>query len=109
MRHFFSILTAAACLLVIPGAGWAQQDAGIPPMLETQSPLSMPKTQPVPRAPQVNNPKPSPVATEGIKTRKAQHKTLKHKTNVASKKKVTKTAKKKSITAKPRSKVASNR
>lgn len=108
MKQFFSLLTAAVCLFVLPGAGWAQKDAGIPPMLETQRPLSTPTTQPEPRAPQVNNPKPSPVASEGVKTKKAQQKTGKHKINVASKKKVTKTAKKKSATAKPRSRVAAS-
>ena len=110
MKHFFSLLAAAVCLLVLPGAGWAENNAGIPPMLETQRPLSMPTTQPEPRAPQVNNPKPNPVAHKEARTQKAQQKAeKKHKTNVASKKKVTKTAKKKSVTAKPRSKVAANR
>jgi hypothetical protein len=106
MKHYLSLLTAAVCLLVLPGAGWAEKDTGIPPMLETQHPLSIQTTQPEPRAPQVNNPKPSPVAKKGAKIKKAHRKTGKHKTNVASKKRATKAAKKKANIAKPRSRVA---
>jgi hypothetical protein len=106
MKHFFSILTAAACLLVLPGAGWAENDAGIPPMLETQHPISVSASQPAPRAPQVDNPKPVAPAVTRAKTKKAQGKAGKQKTTVTGKKKATKTAKKKSATAKPRSKVA---
>jgi hypothetical protein len=106
MKHFISVLTAAVCLLVLPGAGLAVTDAGIPPMLETQHPISISAGQPAPRAPQVENPKPVASATTRAKTKKAHVKTGKHKTNVASKKKATKTVKKKSATAKPRSKVA---
>jgi hypothetical protein len=107
MKHFFSLLTATVCLLVLPGAGWAEKDAGIPPMLETPHPISVSAGQPAPRAPQLENPKPVAPANTRAKTKKAHGKTGKHKTTVASKKKATKTAKKKSATAKPRSKVAS--
>jgi hypothetical protein len=106
MKQFFSLLIAAVCLLVLPGAGWAVTDAGIPPMLETPHPISVPASQPEPRAPKVENPKPLAPATTRAKTKKAHGKTGKHKTTIASKKKATKTAKKKSSTAKPRSKVA---
>ncbi len=108
MKHFFSLLTAAVCLIVFPGAGWAQKDAGIPPMLETQRPLSMPTTQPEPRPPQVDNIKPVAPAAKETKAKKAQRQASVRKATVASKKKGTKTAKKKSVTAKPRSKVAAN-
>jgi hypothetical protein len=108
MKHYFSLLTTAVCLVVFPGTGLAQKDAGIPPMLETQRPLSIPATQPEPRAPQVDTVKPVAPATKGAKTKKAQRKTNGGKTNVASKKKGTKVVKKKSATAKPRSKVAAN-
>jgi hypothetical protein len=107
MKQFFSLLTTV-CLLALPGTVLAEKDAGIPPMLETQRPLSTPTTQPEPRAPQVVNPKPAASATKGTKTKKAQGKTGKHKTKVASNKKATKTVKKKSATVKPRSKVAAN-
>jgi hypothetical protein len=106
MKHFFSLLTAAVCLLVLPGAGWAVTEAGIPPMLETQHPISVSAGQPAPRAPKLESPKPVAPAATRAKTKRAHVKTGKHKTNVASKKKATKTAKKKSATAKPRSKVA---
>jgi hypothetical protein len=106
MKHFFSLLIASACLIALPGAGWAEKDAGIPPMLETQHPISVSAGQPVLRTPQVENPKPAASATKGAKIKEAHRKTGKHKTNIASKKKTTKTAKKKSATAKPRSKVA---
>jgi hypothetical protein len=109
MKHYLSLLTTAVCLVVFPGAGLAQNDAGIPPMLETQHPISVPTTQPAPRAPQMDNAKPVAPATKGAKTQKAQRKTHERKTNVASKKKGTKTVKKKSATAKPRSKVAASR
>jgi hypothetical protein len=104
MKHFFSIVTAA-CLLALPGAGRAENNAGIPPMLETPHPISVPASQPALRAPQVENPQPAAQSTKQAKTKKAQVKTGKHKPAAASKKKVTKTAKKKSTTAKPRSKV----
>jgi hypothetical protein len=106
MKHYLSLLTAAVCLLVLPGAGWAEKDAGIPPMLETQHPISVSAGQPTPRAPQVVNPKPVAPATTRAKTKKAHGKTGKHKTNIASKKRATKTAKKKANIAKPRSRVA---
>ena len=108
MKHYFSLLTAAVCLIVFPGTGLAEKDAGIPPMLETQRPLALPTTQPEPRAPQVNNSKPIPVATNGAKTKKAQRKTCGRKTNVASKKKAAKTVKKQSAAAKPRSSVTAS-
>jgi hypothetical protein len=106
MKHFFSILTAAACLLVLPGAGWAETDAGIPPMLETPHPISVPSSQPALRTPQVENPNPVAHVTTRSKTKKAHGKTGKHKATIASKKKTTKTVRKKSATAKARSKVA---
>jgi hypothetical protein len=107
MKHFFSILTAAACLLVLPGSGWAENDTGIPPMLETPHPISVSSaSQPAPRAPQVDNPNPVAPAVTRAKTKKAQGKAGKQKATAASKKKATKAAKKKSATAKPRSKVA---
>ena len=106
MKHFFCLLTIAVCLVVLPGTGWAEKDTGIPPMLETQRPLSMPTTQPEPRAPMVNNP--NPVATKATKSKKAHRKTCGRKTTVTSKKKGAKSAKKKSATAKPRSKVAAS-
>jgi hypothetical protein len=106
MKRFFSLLTAAVCFFVLPGAGWAEKDAGIPPMLETQHPLSMTAPQPDPRAAHVENPNPAPVAAKRVRAPKAQRKTGKHKTSVASKKKAPKTAKKKTSTAKTRSKVA---
>ncbi len=109
MKQFFCLLTTAVCLVVLPGAGLAEKDAGIPPMLETQRPLSMPTNQPEPRAPRVDNPKPAAHATKGTKTKKAKRKTGKRKTNVASKKKATKSVNKKGATAKPRSKVAASR
>jgi hypothetical protein len=109
MKHFISLLTTAVCLVALPGAGLAQKDAGIPPMLETQRPLSMPATQPEPRAPQVDNPKPVAHATKGTKTKKAHGKAGKRKTNVAGQKRATKTVTKKCAPAKPRSKVAASR
>ena len=108
MKQFFSLLTAAVFLLVLPGAGWAETDVGIPPMLETQHPISVSAGQPAPRAPKVENPKPVAHTTKRAKTKKAHHKNKKHKTAIASKKKAKKTTKKKSSTAKPRSKVAAS-
>jgi hypothetical protein len=108
MKHLFCLLTTAVCLVALPGSGLAEKDAGIPPMLETQRPLSIPAAQPEPRAPRVDNPKPVAQATKGTKTKKAQRKVGKRKTNVASKKKATKTVKKKGASAKHRSKVAAS-
>jgi hypothetical protein len=109
MKRWFSLLTAAICLVVLPGIGLAEKDAGIPPMLETQRPLSMPATQPKPRSPQEDNAKPVVHATKGTKTKKAQRKTCGRKTNVAGHKKASKTAKKKGASTKSRSKVAASR
>jgi hypothetical protein len=111
MKQYFGMLTAAMFLAALPGTGWAQKDAGIPPMLETQRPLAMPASQPEPRAPQADLAKPaSSSAVKGAKTNKAKGKTCEGgKTNLASQKKTTKAVKKKGATAKPRGKVAANR
>ena len=108
MKQYFGMLTAAMFLAALPGTGWAQKDAGIPPMLETQRPLATQTTQPEPRTPQAELAKPtSQAAPGGVKTKKAQRKTCKTgKANLAAQKKATKTVKKKSTSAKPRSKVA---
>ena len=108
MKRFFGLLTTAVCLVVLPGVGLAEKDAGIPPMLETQRPLAIPTTQPEPRAPHVDNPKTVTSATKGAKTKKAQLKKSGRKTT-AGKKKATKTVKKKGSTPKSRSKVAATR
>ncbi len=108
MKQFLNLVTAAVCLLVLPGAGWAVTDAGIPPMLETPHPISVSAGQPAPRAPQAENPKPVAPAATRAKTPKAHAKTGKQKSTVASKKKATTTAKKKGATVKPRSKVAAS-
>ena len=109
MKQYFGLLTAAMFLSVLPGTAWAQKDAGIPPMLETQRPLATPATQPEPRAPQADLAKPTSQAAPGEKTKKAQRKTCKSgKANLAAQKKATKTVKKKSTSAKRRSKVAAS-
>jgi|WetSurMetagenome_2_1015567.scaffolds.fasta_scaffold47951_3 hypothetical protein len=117
MKRSFSLLTAAFFLSILPGASWAQRDAGVPPMLETQRPLAMPATShPEPRAPQaeVVKPvaKPIPPATKVAKAKPSQgKKCVAGKASPASQTKAakaTKSAKKKGTTCKPRKKVAAN-
>jgi|UniRef100_A0A7V6A4I5 hypothetical protein len=110
MKQLLSVLTAAVCLLVLPGSGWAVPDSGIPSMLETPHPIAVPASQPAPRAPEVETSKPAaPVSIRPKTPKKAQVKTGKQKATIAGKKKATKTAKKKGAAAKSRSKVAANR
>jgi hypothetical protein len=107
MKHSCGLLTAALFLCVLPGTGWTQGAAGIPPMLETQRPLAMPASQPEPRAPQPEPAAPTVRAPQGEKVKKASHSTCRGaKTNLASHKKTPQAVKKKKATAKPKSKVA---
>ena len=118
MKRSFGLLTAAFFLSVLPGAAWAQRDAGVPPMLETQRPLAtQANSQPEPRAPQAEVAKPVarpiPPATKTAKAKPSQgKKCVAGKANPASQTKTvkaTKTCKKKPTTAKPRRKEAANR
>jgi hypothetical protein len=110
MKRSFSLLTAALFLSVLPGAAWAQKDAGIPPMLETQRPLAMPASQPEPRAPQPDLAKPVSAASQGQKIKKTSgKKCVAGKTNLANQTKATKTVKKKGAAPKCRSKVTASR
>ncbi len=113
MKRSFGLLTAALFLSVLPGTGWAQRDAGIPPMLETQRPLALPATsQTEPRATQPAVAKPIPPATKVAKAKPSQgKKCVAGKANPASQTKAakaTKAVKKKGTTCKPRRKVAAN-
>ena len=77
---------------------------GIPPMLETQRPLAMPANQqPEPRAPQPDLAKPVCSGHSGGKDQKIYAEKLYGggQTNLASQKKISKTAKKKGPDAKP--------
>lgn len=107
MKQYVGLLTTAIFLSVLPGAGLAQKDAGIPPMLETQRPLATTTTQPEPQPPQAEVAKPGSQASTGKKTKKVQQQKMR-KTNVAGQKKTGKAATKKGATAKPRSKVAAS-
>ena len=110
MKQYLSLFTAAIFLSALPGTSLAQKIASIPPMLETQRPLSMPASQPEPRAPQVELAKPSPLAAKGGKTKPAPRKVCGvGKTTPADQAKISKSAKKKGATTKPRSKVATSR
>ncbi len=110
MKRYLGLCTAAFFLSVLPGAGFAQTNSGVPPMLETQRPLAMPANQQAePRAPQPEVAKPVSKAAPVVKSKKSARKTCAvrpAKPNSA--KKVCKTARKKAPAAKPRSKVAAN-
>ena len=110
MKNYIGLLTAAIFLSVLPGTGWAQKDAGIPPMLETQRPLTMPANSQVePRAPQAEPAKPVQHTPAVSKTKTAQPKKCAGgKANLASQTKTNKTVKKKGAAAKLRSKVVAN-
>ena len=109
MNQYLGLLTTVIFLSVLPGTSWAQNSAGIPPMLETQRPLAMPVQQPEPRAPQAEPAKAVSRATKGEKGKKAQRKKcVSGKTNLADHKKTKKAVKKKGATAKPKSKVAAS-
>jgi hypothetical protein len=110
MKQYFGLVTAAIFLSALPGPGYAQKDAGMPPMLETQRPLAIQTSQPEPRAPQPEVANPVPHPAKGAKTKSPQGKKCGgNKTNLANQTKANKTIKKKGATAKPRSKVAASR
>jgi hypothetical protein len=109
MKRSCGLLTAALFFCVLPGTGWAQGAAGIPPMLETQRPLAMPASQPEPRAPQPGPAAPTVCAPKGEKVKKASPaKGRGAKTNLACHKKTPQAAKKKKAAAKPKRKVAAS-
>ena len=76
MKRYLGLCTAAFFLSVLPGAGFAQTNSGVPPMLETQRPLAMPANQqPEPRSPQLDVAKPVCPAAPVVKSKKSTRKT----------------------------------
>jgi len=107
MHRCFSLLTAAIFLSFLPVSGVAQQDSGIPPMLENKFPMAVPTAKlPSVEQPQVT---PAPKAAKSTKTKSAQRKkTKKPKGRLATKKTGKPAAKKKGVSAKPRGKTKAN-
>lgn len=103
MQRYFGLLTAAIFLSIVPASGWAQQDPGIPPMLENQRPMAVPTA----KLPSVEQPKATstPKAHKSKKAKSAQSKKVKKaKGRLATKKTQKPAAKKKGVTATPRGK-----
>ncbi len=105
MIHCFIWLFSAIFLSILPGTGLAQQDAGIPPMLETQRPLAVPTTQSQPQPPPQNQANSGPLKKKGNQTKKVQKKKAGQKAAVAGHKTKKKAVTKKGVTSKPRGKV----
>jgi len=104
MQQCLGLLTAAIFLSVVPVSGLAQQDTGIPPMLENRRPMSVPMAKPEP--PSVKQP--AKVKTSK-KAKSAQpRKVRKAKGKLATKKTKKPAAKKKGVSAKPRGKSKAN-
>jgi hypothetical protein len=106
MRQYFGLLTAAILLSIVPASGWAQQDPGIPPMLENRRPMAVPTA----KLPPVEQPKATtPKAPKSKKAKSTQRKKVKKvKGRLATKKTKKPAAKKKGVTAKPRGKSKAN-
>jgi hypothetical protein len=108
MQRCFSLLTAAIFLSFVPVSGGAQQDPGIPPMLEDPRPMAVPAA----KLPKVEQPKATaaPKAKKGKKTKSAKKskKVKKSKGRLATKKTKKPAAKKKGVSAKPRGKSKAN-
>jgi hypothetical protein len=106
MIHCFVWLFSAIFLSILPGTGLAQQDAGIPPMLESPRPLTVPTTQPQPKPPPQSQATSVPVKKKGNQTKKVQKKKAGgRKAAVAGHKTNKKAVPKKGVTSKPRGKV----
>ena len=104
MQQYFGLLTAAIFLSVVPVSGLAQQDPGIPPMLENKRPMAVPKTQPeASPVKKTTKAKSTSKAKKGKKAKSAKGKKVKkQKGKLATKKTKKPAAKKKGVTAKPR-------
>jgi len=107
MQQYIGLLTAAIFLSIFPASGLAQQDPGIPPMLESPRPMAVPAAKPPPET--------QPQATSAAKAQKSQkaksakrNKVRKPKGRLATKKTNNPAAKKKGVTAKPRGKSKAN-
>lgn len=88
MQSCFSLLTAAIFLSIVPVAGLAQQDSGIPPMLENQRPMVVPAAKPEAPPPQQTNAPSVKPAKKSKKTKSAKGKKgRKQKGGLANKKK----------------------
>jgi hypothetical protein len=110
MKRGIVRLTAAFFLLIFPGAGSADQSAGIPPMLETPRPLASPPppSQSPPSPPKQAAPAARP-AKKKQPTKVQGKKAGKPKAALAGRKKTRKPVKKKGTTAKPRGKTGEQR
>ncbi len=108
MVRCFSLLTAAIFLSFLPVSGMAQQDPGIPPMLENNFPMSVPAA----KLPTVEPPAKAaaaPKAPASTKAKSASKKKVKKaKGRLATKKSTKPAAKKKGVSAKPRGKSKAN-
>jgi len=110
MTHCIVWATAALFLGMLAGAGQAEQDAGIPPMLETQRPLAQPSSQEKTQPP--SEPQAKPMSRTDQKTQAGKVKGKKAKNlqaAAAGQKKTPKPVKKKGVTAKPRAKSGNQR
>ncbi len=109
MSHHLVWLAAALMIGMLAAAGLAEQDTGIPPMLETQRPLAQPSA---PAKPQSSSESAGPVdrSDRQVQTKKGKSgKVRKPKAAQTSRKKTPKPVKKKGVTAKPRGKAADRR
>jgi hypothetical protein len=110
MRRCIVRLTATLFLIVLPGAGLAEQGAGIPPMLETQRPLATTSPSSQPQPPPQEQAAPVARTDKKKQPQKVQGKKAKNrKAALAGQKKTQKPVKKKGATAKPRAKSADHR
>jgi hypothetical protein len=110
MTHLVVWVTAALFLGMPVGAGLAEQDAGIPPMLETQRPLAQPPSPAKPPPPPEQQAQPVSPSSKKTQAKKVRGKKAKNpRAALAGQKKSQKPAKKKGVTAKPRSKSADHR
>ena len=76
MQQYFGLLTAAIFLSVAPIPGLAQQDPGIPPMLENKRPMAVPTVKPE-SAPVKKTTKKAKSTSKAKKGKKAKFKIMK--------------------------------
>ncbi|MGQ9688661.1 MAG: hypothetical protein ACUVXF_07760 [Desulfobaccales bacterium] len=110
MTRRFVWVSVALMLGMLAGAGRAEQDGGIPPMLETQRPLAQPSSQEKSPSPPEAHLKPASRTDQQSPAAKGKGKKGKtRQAAVTGPKKTQKPVKKKGVTAKPRGKSANQR
>lgn len=110
MKPCLTFLAGGIFLLALPSFGLTQQDAGIPPMLESPRPLAQPEVKPDPQPSAVDPSPKAAVAQNGKKDKKAKGKKAgKQKASLSGNKKGGKAVKKKGEAVKPQSKAPAKR